>query len=179
MRWKTSLLSMVIVVLGSMAIAPSVQAEAGDCNKATVGAAVCGDPRDSKYVCRIVGVDPNYDDKFLYGCVCRWGSFEAIDLNLMGYGNLDICEFLNTFSNNDLGGSVLVILNFVITALTALVIIIAMISMVIAGYIYMTAGGSADRVSLAKSWIIASLLGITIAVTAWTILYMINPLLIG
>ena len=57
----------------------------------------------------------------------------------------------------------------------ALVVVAGLIGIVIGGYIYMTASGSADRVSTAKGVIGAALLGIFLALASVVILNVINP----
>lgn len=106
---------------------------------------------------------------------CDWGNFEV--LNISGYST-NICDFIN---NNVSGNSrlgAMVVLNIAVALVTALVIMTAFVTIVIGGYIYMTAGGSADRVGTAKKWIVSGLLGIIIALSAWIILGAINPYLI-
>ena len=53
---------------------------------------------------------------------------------------------------------------------SARAIMAAVVSIVIGGYIYMTAGGDADRVRTAKVWIGSAILGIILALLAWLIL---------
>lgn len=64
------------------------------------------------------------------------------------------------------------------TFVTAAIIIIALIAIIVAGYIYMTAGGSAEQVSKAKTIIASALLGIVLALAAYLILRTINPELV-
>jgi len=65
-----------------------------------------------------------------------------------------------------------------VVAIIALVVMAAMVTVVVGGYIYMTAMGNADRVRQAKIWIGAALLGIFLALAAYTILNFINPSLV-
>lgn len=106
---------------------------------------------------------------------CAWGVFEVIDLNDFGIST-NICDVATT-GNDNLGGLANII-EVIILTLTALVIMTALISLVVGGYIYMTAGGSADRVKLAKTWIISAILGIVIALSSWIILGTISHTLI-
>lgn len=150
------------MVATALPIYSLAQEEAPTCSPA-------GECSDSLYVCQ------------QNRCVCRWGSFEV--LNIKDYST-DLCKFVRTFINDSgstppgsYKNAVGVVFNFVAIFLSALIMVAAAVSIVIGGYIYMTAGGSADRVQLAKTWIIAALLGITIALTAWVILNTISPTL--
>ena len=62
--------------------------------------------------------------------------------------------------------------------MTVLVVAAGTMSIVIGGYYYMTAGGSADRVRAAKVWVGSAILGIVIALLAWLILSSISPNLV-
>ncbi|MFH1822267.1 MAG: hypothetical protein ABH830_01045, partial [Patescibacteria group bacterium] len=53
--------------------------------------------------------------------------------------------------------------------------ILAAIVLMYGGVLWIVAGGSAERTGSAKAWIGASLTGLVIAVTSYTILYQINP----
>lgn len=53
--------------------------------------------------------------------------------------------------------------------------ILSGIMIVVGGLIWLTAGGAADRVSTAKSFIESSLVGLVIALTSFLLLYAINP----
>ena len=57
---------------------------------------------------------------------------------------------------------------------TAFVVGIGLIMIVVAGYMYMTAGGNGSRVDSAKTIIKTALLGIVLALAAYTILYTIG-----
>jgi hypothetical protein len=80
----------------------------------------------------------------------------------------DIGAFIES---QGLRGFVGAVVNFVI----ALIVIIGLISIIIGGYFYMTAGGNADRVGQAKVWMGSALLGIALALAAWLILNTISP----
>ncbi|MBI5072117.1 hypothetical protein HZB93_04510 [Candidatus Falkowbacteria bacterium] len=53
--------------------------------------------------------------------------------------------------------------------------ILSGIMIVVGGLLWLTAGGAADRVSTAKSFIESSLVGLVIALTSYLLLYAINP----
>lgn len=107
---------------------------------------------------------------------CAWGELEALKLPFLGDdGERDICELIGSYGTGT--SAITKILAQLVIVVMALVLMAAAVGIVIGGYIYMTAGGSADRVQLAKTWIIAALLGITIALTAWVMLNIISPTL--
>ncbi len=56
--------------------------------------------------------------------------------------------------------------------------ILAGIMIVIGGLIWLTAGGAAERISAAKSFIETALIGLAIALTSYLLLYAINPQLV-
>ena len=56
--------------------------------------------------------------------------------------------------------------------------ILATVVMMIGGIIWMTAGGNGARVGEAKAWIGASLTGLVLAITSYTILSFVNPNLV-
>ncbi len=60
------------------------------------------------------------------------------------------------------------------TFITGLIIVIGVIVIIIAGYIYMTARGDASQVQKAKTMILSALAGIVLAVAAVVILETIN-----
>jgi lysozyme len=57
--------------------------------------------------------------------------------------------------------------------------IVAAVVMMYGGILWLTAGGASDRVSEAKEWIKASLYGLIIALTSYTLLYVVNPDLVS
>ncbi len=63
--------------------------------------------------------------------------------------------------------------------LIGIVGIIAVLVMMLGGVVWMTAGGSASRIGEAKSWISASLTGLILVLSSYTILYYINPQLVS
>ncbi|MEX1112273.1 MAG: hypothetical protein WEC84_02315 [Candidatus Andersenbacteria bacterium] len=94
--------------------------------------------------------------------VCLFGVFEA---DFPGLPNRPCIESVGWLE----------LVNLVINFVIVVVILIGTISILIGGYIYMVAGGSADRIGSAKKWLGSALLGITLAVTAWLILHTISP----
>ncbi|PIR92846.1 hypothetical protein COT99_03925 [Candidatus Falkowbacteria bacterium CG10_big_fil_rev_8_21_14_0_10_43_10] len=61
---------------------------------------------------------------------------------------------------------------------TAIVGILAAIVLMFGGLLWLTAGGESGRVTEAKEWIKASLTGLILALSSYTILYTINPELV-
>src|SRR3989344_4706015 len=91
-----------------------------------------------------------------FTCECAWGETEVGLFNIKK--DVSICALIA-----GQGGGVGALLWFMqqaITAVMALTIMAAVVSIVIGGYIYMTAGGDADRVRTAKVWIGSAILGI-------------------
>lgn len=168
-KLKSIYLLIITMLWGAIILgAPSpAQATSHDiCSSTTIGR-VCNSSLSNMYVCKDISGTPT--------CVCRWGKFEIVKISTNPTG--DICKYIEGITggvNNPRGGMI-VILNLVIAGTTALVIMAATVSLAIGGYIYMTAGGSADKVGTAKKWIMSAILGIIIALYAWIILAAINP----
>jgi len=53
--------------------------------------------------------------------------------------------------------------------------ILATVVMMFGGVLWITAGGNAERVTNAKSWLTAALTGLVLALTSYMILYIVNP----
>ncbi len=176
------LLLSVIVVL----VAIPLQAQARDCNGDGVdeGSECClsSDPKPGACA------DPLYTCKKISGerkCVCRWGNLEKL-----GSGNslfpgadtnndnkVDVCELVTQLgpgSNYDNEQILPQIVQVFVIIIQVVVVGAAAVSIVIGGYIYMTAGGSADRVRQAKAWIGAAILGIILVMFSWLIFNIIN-----
>jgi len=96
----------------------------------------------------------------------------------MGGTPNSICGLIGAFPNNKTIGPLGAVIQLIINIVSALIIMAAVVSIVVGGYIYMTAGGSADRVRLAKVWIGTALLGIVIALSAYMILFAISTNLV-
>ena len=94
-----------------------------------------------------------------------WGSLETISVG----GRKDIAEITSY------GGGLVRFINVVIRYVLAVAVGLGLIVIVVGGYIYMTAGGNAQRVSTAKSVIGMALLGIVLAVAASLLLNTISP----
>jgi lysylphosphatidylglycerol synthetase-like protein (DUF2156 family) len=91
---------------------------------------------------------------------CQFGEAEAPLPGLSGcIDKLKLSKVVNQLAN------------FAVAAIVA----IALITVVAAGYVYMTAGGNATQVTTAKTMIIAALLGLALALLSYIILNTINP----
>lgn len=53
--------------------------------------------------------------------------------------------------------------------------ILATVVMMFGGVLWITAGGNAERISNAKSWLAAALTGLVLALSSYMILYIVNP----
>lgn len=98
---------------------------------------------------------------------CQWGNFEMPLPGMTG----TICDFVNSAGGN----AVIAFVDLIVGYITMAIVAAAVIAIVIAGYIYMTAGGNASRVGTAKSIITAALIGIVLALAAFLILDTIHP----
>lgn len=77
---------------------------------------------------------------------------------------------IDRFIEDPVGNPVLRYINIVIVSVIAGIVAIALIMIVVAGYMYVTAGGNAQRVTTAKGLIGAALLGIVLVLGAFLIL---------
>lgn len=99
-------------------------------------------------------------------CECAWGALEVGLLTIEK--DVSICALIAGQGGG--AGALRWFIQQAVTAVMALTIMAAVVSIVIGGYIYMTAGGDADRVRTAKVWIGSAILGIILALLAWLIL---------
>lgn len=97
---------------------------------------------------------------------CFFGFFER---PLPGLAGVCIDTLLNTRF------PLSIYISVAVTVLIVLIVALGIVSIAVGGYFYMTAGGSADRVQLGKTIIVAALIGITLALASWVILYTISP----
>lgn len=98
----------------------------------------------------------------------NFGDFEVLDQLPVGKIEKSIDAFLKRDS------PLVTIANIIFQFGVVLVIAVGLIFIVIGGYIYMTAGGNAAQISTAKTFIVAALGGIVIALTGWLILNTIS-----
>lgn len=88
--------------------------------------------------------------------------FGKLEVPFGGLGET-VCQPILTY----VGALVKLILGFII--------VIATITVVVAGYFYMTAGGNATQVAFAKTLLIAAISGVILAATAYVILNTVSP----
>lgn len=98
-------------------------------------------------------------------------SFASAQTKPCAFGNLEVIRPGESVCQGGLVSTI----NWIITRVTAAVVALGMIVFVFAGYVYMTAGGNAQRIGLAKTLIGAALLGIVLALVAQLILNTISP----
>jgi hypothetical protein len=101
----------------------------------------------------------------------RFGCFEV---GLPG-SDISAGQDIENFIGQSNRAPLLRLIRIIVTFITALIVSIGIITVVVAGYIYMTAGGDAGRVGLAKQFLSAALLGIFLALTSYLILNTISP----
>lgn len=92
---------------------------------------------------------------------CKFGKFEVLQ-NKACIDTLVQSRFVDT-------------INTVIWWVLVVAVALGLITFVVGGYVYMTAGGNAQRVGTAKTVMGAALLGIALAIAAQLILNTISP----
>lgn len=98
---------------------------------------------------------------------CDFGVFEA---RLPGITSEKICDLIGPNKT-----PLITYINAAVSFVTGLIVVVGIISVLVGGYFYMTAGGSAERVGMAKTIIGSALAGIVIAMVGWLILNTISP----
>ncbi|MFH1353865.1 MAG: hypothetical protein ABIH36_01130 [bacterium] len=154
-RINKLLLGSIIVAVAGWLAAPSVllAQEGKACTPG--GYAVC----PANYICKKKTPSAGFT------CECAWGD---IEVGLPGK-KINIGDSICTLVTSSGGGPGWFVQQ-IVTAMIALTVMAALVSIVVGGYIYMTAGGSGDRVRTAKIWIGSAILGIILALLAWLIL---------
>lgn len=100
---------------------------------------------------------------------CEGTTFGCFEVGLPG---IPTRQSIDDFVNNPT--PILSFINFAVKAVIAILVIIGLISIVVGGYIYMTAAGNGSQVKLAKEIIIAALAGIFISLVSVIILTTVN-----
>jgi len=85
--------------------------------------------------------------------------------------NLPWCD--NTGNDVSVG-----VIGNLISVVIQYVAVIAVIAIMISGILYLVSGGDEEKVKKAKKWIIWSLVGVLLSVSAWFIINLINNLYI-
>jgi len=88
---------------------------------------------------------------------------------------LNLAEWTPQNSSNWVGVYIVAIYKYGV----GIIGIVAAVVMMFGGILWLTAGGDSGKVSEAKEWIKASLYGLIIALTSYTMLYIINPDLVS
>lgn len=164
-RWGI-LLVVIIVSVGHIATPVHAQ-EGSSCRPNTENAC----PQKG-YNCERVKVTNGVPS---YECTCQFGKFEALAEVL---GGKSVCDFLGdgTKDSGKLEGNPLMkTFTFIANALLALTVGAGLIMVVWSGYLYMTAGGSGEQITTAKSRLRTALIGIILAMAAFLILNTISP----
>ncbi|MEX0649561.1 MAG: hypothetical protein WD200_01005 [Candidatus Andersenbacteria bacterium] len=96
----------------------------------------------------------------LYGC---------LEAPLPGQKSTNIDDLVR--ANSPLLTYIDIVVKFVI----AIIVVISVISVIAGGFVYMTAGGDASKVALAKTIILSALGGLALALLSWVLLNTISP----
>lgn len=102
-----------------------------------------------------------------------WGRPEINCAGLPGCDSWDI-EKVSTSSNKAIS-----VIGRLIGEMIKYTAVLAVVALMIAGIMYLVSGGEEERVKKAKKWIIWSLIGVLVSVSAWFIVNVINNLYIG
>lgn len=104
-------------------------------------------------------------------------SFGRFEVGLPGGSDFRKGGSIDTFIQSFQDRPILALVGMFVQFVIALIVIIGVITIVIGGYLYMTAGGNAHQVEQAKEMVYSSLVGIFIAFISVVILNTINPFL--
>lgn len=112
-------------------------------------------------------------DLFTSSSSSWWGRPEINCAGLPGCDSWDI-EKVSTSSNKAIS-----VIGRLIGEMIKYTAVLAVVALMIAGIMYLVSGGEEERVKKAKKWIIWSLIGVLVSVSAWFIVNVINNLSIG
>lgn len=99
------------------------------------------------------------------------GTYGCFEVGLPGITDKSIDNFIKDDK------PIIKFINLAVRVVIAILVIIGVISIVIGGYMYMTAGGDGGRVKMAKEMIVAALVGILLSLISVVILNTINKYL--
>jgi hypothetical protein len=104
------------------------------------------------------------------------GTFGCFEVGIPGITEKSIDTFLdnNKADANGTNGPILAFIRVAVNVIIGILVLIGVISVVIGGYLYMTAGGNGKQVESAKEMILAALMGIVISLVSVVILNTIN-----
>lgn len=123
------------------------------------------------FICSIVTAQAEAVEKAGKKASGAFGEFEAA-------GQLPAFDGKSIDQLADQDNAAISFVGAIATFVTAGIVIIGVIAMIVAGYIYMTAAGDATRVSQAKTIVVSALLGIVLALAAYLILRTVSPTLV-
>lgn len=103
------------------------------------------------------------------------GKFGCFEVGLPGNPKLAAGAAIDAFLDSP--KPIVDFINVAVKVVIAVLVIIGVISIVIGGYVYMTAGGDAGRVKMAKEIILAAIVGIFLSLISVVILNTINKYL--
>jgi len=94
--------------------------------------------------------------------------------NIYASGPGVVCDWLPGCSNSVTGKSFFGFIWNLISTWIKYVAVIAVISLVLSGMMYILSGGEEEKVKKAKSWITWSLIWVLLSTSAWAIINMLN-----
>ncbi len=101
-------------------------------------------------------------------------TFGCFEVGLPGSAELAAGKSIDSFVGGQDTKPILKFIGVAVNVVIAALVIIGVISIVIGGYMYMTAGGDGAQVTAAKNWIQSALVGIFISLTSVVVLNTIN-----
>ncbi len=104
-------------------------------------------------------------------------TFGCFEVGLPGSSELTAGKSIDSFVGGKDTKPILKFIGVAVNVVIAALVIIGVISVVIGGYMYMTAGGNGDQVKSAKSWIQSALVGIFLSLISVVVLNTINKYL--
>lgn len=111
------------------------------------------------------------------GAGASGGTFGNFEVGLPGGSNFRKGQSIDQFIQGASNAPIKTLVNYLVTFAIGILVIIGVITIVIGGYLYMTAAGNASQVGSAKEMITSALIGIFIAFVSVVILNTINPYL--
>lgn len=110
---------------------------------------------------------------------CNDEIFGCFEVGLPGNSQLSAGKSVSNFVLETNNKPILTFINVAVNAVIAILVLIGVITIVIAGYVYMTAAGDGSKVKTAKEMILAALVGIFLALVSVVILNVVNTYLGG
>jgi TM2 domain-containing membrane protein YozV len=126
-------------------------------------------------VSSMLGINRAYAQTNTVDSSCASSQFGCFEVGLPGSKKFAAGQNIAAFTDSP--APIRDLVNLFVTFITGILVIVGVITIVIGGYMYMTAGGNASQVSSAKEMITAALIGIFIAFISVVILNTVNPFL--